>query len=185
MTDLVANTGVAAAQLGAVEIRWHRGWAACVLIGCSSVAAIGAIMTMAALPQQWLVGAFCALITAGMLAGAWRGLALLRRPMLMFQADREGIVTYWQDNGYGDSGHRVPWDQVATLKLTTRLAGNGRRVRSIAVHLCAPHPLADALSFGGSDDPRVLHLDAGSGNLQDGALLRALDRCRHGAGLIL
>lgn len=158
-------------------VSWSRVWAAGALAVLAGLTGLAAAMTVSA---ETALGRFAAAgFTALLATAALRQVGLLWSPLRLFEADGNGIRTFLDGHRYGGRGFLVPWSAVTALELRVvhEQPGNRRR-ETVAVAVRPPLEVPSRVSYGGdSDGGRVLHLDAGTGDLRGARLLAALRGC--------
>ncbi len=151
-----------------IIVYWSRAWSSFMVAGFSIVTFISVAMAWKSWPEQKVVLVVMALFSLMMWAGLLRSIRMLLYPPTLFKADLQGVVTYLNGSNYGKEGYHIAWQDVEEMKLVKRIAAGGgkKRVSTVALLLKEGCEAPSRISLGGSDDPRIVHLDASTGNLR-------------------
>ncbi len=159
-----------------IIVYWSRAWSSFMVAGFSIVTFISVAMAWKSWPEQKVVLVVMALFSLMMGVGLLRSIRMLLYPPTLFEADLQGVVTYLNGSNYGKEGYHIAWQDVEEVKLVKRIASGGgnKRVRTVALLLKKGCQAPSEISLGGSDDRRVVHLDASTGNIRLQALFSQL-----------
>lgn len=159
-----------------IVVYWSRAWSSFMVVGFFIVTFISVAMAWRSWPEQKFLFGVMALFSLMMGAGLMRSIRLLLYPITLFEADLQEVVTYMNGSDYGKEGYHIPWRDVEEMQLVTRIAAGGgnKRVRTVALLLKEGCQAPSRISPGGSDDSRIVHLDASTGNLRLQTLLKEM-----------
>lgn len=167
-----------------LNIYFHRKFSGFIAAGSAVVAISGGIgLVKAGNSMPVIVQLVGWLVILLMIWGIIAGLRQLRKPPLMYSADRRGVMIYYAADRVSFTGNRVflPWTLVSGMALEKRIGSgaNSKRVYTWVIACAlednAPFPVQQhSVAYKPQDGERVVCLDAFTGTVTRQAMLEQL-----------